>query len=187
MKEYKRKIPAFSLCGLNCSLCPRFHTDGPSKCPGCGGEDFSLKHPSCAVVTCNKKHDNVEFCFECNAYPCKKYSEPSAVDSFISYRNVLKDIEDAKYDLGEYLNVLKLKQEILEELIANYNDGKSKGFYCIAVNLLSLQVLNEIAKDIKGAVEIEKINAKERAKRVTSMMKDRASEMGIELTLRKHL
>jgi len=33
--EYKqREYPLFSACGLNCGLCPRYHTDGISKCPG---------------------------------------------------------------------------------------------------------------------------------------------------------
>lgn len=59
---YKRNFPQLSLCGLNCGLCPRYHCNGISKCPGCGGKDFNLKHPTCSVVTCNQKHDNVEYC-----------------------------------------------------------------------------------------------------------------------------
>lgn len=93
MKEYKREYPMFSLCGLNCCLCPRYHTDGSSKCPGCGGADFTLYHPSCPVITCNKKHDNIEFCFECSLYPCQKYEYQ--VDSFISKRNILQDLKAA--------------------------------------------------------------------------------------------
>ena len=73
MAPFVRNNPRFSLCGLNCCLCPRFNTDGISKCPGCGGKDFSNQHPTCAVATCNKKHDNVEYCFQCSEYPCKKY------------------------------------------------------------------------------------------------------------------
>gem|GEM_PF-3991072 len=35
--EYKvRSYPLFSDCGLNCGLCPRYYTDGASRCPGCG-------------------------------------------------------------------------------------------------------------------------------------------------------
>lgn len=55
MKEYKREYSLFSLCGLNCGLCPHYQTNGISKCPGCGGQDFHLKHPTCAVITCNRK------------------------------------------------------------------------------------------------------------------------------------
>ncbi|HCP15088.1 MAG TPA: hypothetical protein DIT32_04865, partial [Peptococcaceae bacterium] len=62
MKEYVRAYPLFSLCGLNCGLCPRYHTEGESRCPGCGGPAFHLKHPSCAVITCSRKHGGVEHC-----------------------------------------------------------------------------------------------------------------------------
>ena len=185
MKEYKRKQASFSLCGLNCSLCPRYHTDGSSKCPGCGGPDFALKHPTCAVVTCNKKHDNVEFCFECSEYPCKKYTEPSNTDSFISYKNVSQNMADAKRDLPEYLNTLKMKQEILEDLITNYNDGKSKGFYCLAVNLLPLSALKEVVSEIKETPEIGEFNISVKAKKIKDRLTAKADEMQIEIILRK--
>lgn len=185
MNEYKRKEPSFSLCGLNCCLCSRFHTEGSSKCPGCGGKDFFLKHPSCAVITCNKKNDNVEFCYECSLYPCKKYIEPSKVDSFISYKNVVQNFNDAKLDLKKYLKELHNKQKILEDLITNYNDGKSKGFFCIAVDLLPLSVLNEIMYSIKKTIDIEIIEKKEKTKNILALIKSKATELKIELILRK--
>lgn len=185
MEIYMRKCASFSLCGLNCSLCPRFQTDGSSKCPGCGGIDFSIKHPSCAVITCNKKHDNVEFCFECSSYTCKKYQEPSKVDSFISYKNVLQDQTAANINLENYLNNLKKKQEILIELIANYNDGKSKGFYCIAVNLLPLSVLESIMDNINNNVRVRDAKNKDKAKEITKLIKAKAYSLNIELILRK--
>jgi hypothetical protein len=75
MEIYIRKNPDFSLCGLNCALCPNFyiHTDGKFKYPGCGGEFFFEKHPSCAIITCSKKHNNIDFCFNCEEYPYKRY------------------------------------------------------------------------------------------------------------------
>lgn len=185
MKEYVRKEPSFSLCGLNCALCPRFHTEGSSRCPGCGGPDFALKHPTCAVVTCNRKHDNVEFCYQCSAYPCKRYSEPGTADSFISYKTRLQDMKDAEQNLHEYLSTLRRKQDILEDLIANYNDGKSKGFYCLAVNLLPLDALNEIMNAVKGSGDKEETDSRANAKPVVAMMKSKALEMHIALKLRK--
>lgn len=185
MKDYKRKEPSFSLCGLNCALCPRFHTDGSSRCPGCGGPDFALKHPTCAVVTCNIKHDNVEFCYECSLFPCKKYSEPNTSDSFISYKNVIQNMADAKLDLPEYLKTLKMKQEILKDLILNYNDGKSKGFFCLAVDLLPLSELKSIIAAINDTPDIKEMDKSTKSRRITDMMKAKAKDMLIELKLRK--
>jgi hypothetical protein len=126
MKEYIRKFPLFSLCGLNCGLCPRYQTDGVSKCPGCGGDDFHLKHPACTVITCNKKHDNVEYCFQCSLYPCEKYKKQSKTDSFISYKNIEENFNNAKKDLKHFQKELIKKIKILEYLIGNYNDGRKK-------------------------------------------------------------
>ncbi len=185
MNEYKRKTPTFSLCGLNCALCPRYHAEGSSKCPGCGGPDFTAKHPTCAIVTCNKKHDNAEFCYECSDYPCPRYIVPSTSDSFISYQNVVQDIDAAKQDLPGYLIVLEAKQTILEDLILNYNDGKSKGFYCLAVNLLPLAVLEKIINWVKESALSGKMQQRNLATCIKAEMEKRAQEMGVVLCLRK--
>jgi hypothetical protein len=186
MKEYKRAYPLFSLCGLNCGLCPRYQANGASKCPGCGGPDFHLKHPTCAVITCNNKHDNVEFCFQCSLYPCKKYSEPGKVDSFISYRNVITDFKKAeKNGIDKYKIELDEKVRILEFLIKNYNDGKRKNFYCVAVNLLDLTAIRSIIEQIDKKISKQDMNIKDKIKSVIDLFESRAKENGIALKLRK--
>jgi hypothetical protein len=181
MKQSPRTYPLFSLCGLNCGLCPRFHTDGVSKCPGCGGPDFHLKHPTCAVITCNKKHDNVEFCFHCSSYPCEKYSKPGQVDSFISYRNVISDLKNAKGDMGKYKKDLNEKVSILKFLIKNYNDGKRKNFYCISVNLLKLADLKKIMKQIDKNANIQR----DKVRLIVGLFEEKAKKENIALKLRK--
>lgn len=186
MKEYKRQYPQFALCGLNCGLCPRYHTEGSSGCPGCGGENFPIQHPTCAVVTCNKKHDNVEFCFQCSSYPCERYGRIGDKDSFISYRNVLSDFEKAKQEgIERYAAVLNEKIEILEYLIKNYNDGRSKNFYCIAVNLLDLDPLREVLKSIREESNAANRPVKEITGEIRALLENRAAEAGLELKLRK--
>jgi hypothetical protein len=185
LKEYRREYPLYSLCGLNCCLCPRYQTNGESKCPGCGGREFHLKHPTCPVVTCNKKHDNVEFCFQCSAFPCKKYSKPSDVDSFISYRNVLSDFEKAERDLESYKKELGEKKDILEFLINNYNDGKRKNFYCVAVNLLRLTDLRGIINVINDTLSKQDIPLKNKIEHIKILFQEKASKDNIELKLIK--
>ena len=186
MQEYKRKYPIFSLCGLNCGLCPRYQAEGKSRCPGCGGENFHLQHPACTVITCNKKHDQVEFCFQCSSYPCEKYSHPSDADSFITYRNVISDFEKAERDgINQYIAVLTEKIEILEFLVSNYNDGRSKNFYCIAVNLLELDALKEIMKEITCDISRRDIPLKEKLEQIKALFETQAANAGLELKLRK--
>jgi hypothetical protein len=149
VKEYKREYPLFSLCGLNCGLCPQYHSKGASRCPGCGGEDFHLKHPSCAVITCAKKHGVFEYCFQCAKYPCEKYKTSNEKDSFISYKNVAIDLQKAAFDMRAYKSELNEKVSFLEYLLENHNDGRKKSFYCLALNLLDLPDLREIRAQIE--------------------------------------
>ena len=185
MKIYKREYPLFSLCGLNCGLCPRYQIKGESKCPGCGGQDFNLKHPTCTVITCNKRHDQVEYCFQCSSFLCTKYSNPSNVDSFISYRNVISDFEKADRGLQQYRIELDEKVKILELLINNYNDGKRKKFYCIAVNLLKLKDLKDIVVEIHDKLNKPDISMKDKIEQIVILFEAVAKRDNIDLKLRK--
>lgn len=183
MDLYTRDYPLFSLCGLNCGLCPRLHTEGSSKCPGCGGEGFSEKHPACAVITCSKKHGAVQYCFLCEAFPCQKYQKESPVDSFITYKNVLADMEKAREDLSIYKKELEERQKILDILLKEYNEGRSKALYCLAASLIPLHELEMIMKRIEQ--EIDSNDMKERAKEANRILKEHTERLGIVLVLRK--
>jgi len=186
MTEYKRPYPLFSLCGLNCGLCPRYQTRGASKCPGCGGPQFHLKHPTCAVITCNKQHDNVEYCFQCTAFPCARYEKSGEADSFISYRNVIRDLNQTKSKgIEKYQNELNEKVQILEYLLNHYNDGKRKGFYCIAINLLNLSEVRNIMQQIDENIKNQDIDMKEKIKLIVELFELKAKRHNIELKLRK--
>jgi len=185
MAQYTRREPHFALCGLNCCLCPRFHTDGTSRCPGCGGRDFSKQHPTCSVVTCSRKHGNIEYCFECSEYPCRRYESIGDKDSFITYKNVTTNLEEAGRDLTDYLATLNRKHEYLKLLLEKYNDGRAKSLYCIAIELFSIGALEELLEFIVRDVEREDTGENEKAKKVLGKVREKAGELGIELALRK--
>jgi len=182
MKEFKRDYPSFALCGLNCSLCTHHQTDGVSKCPGCGGHDFTQKHPTCSVVTCNRKHDNVEYCYLCSLYPCRRFEGLSDADSYISYRNVLKDFDKAqKYGIEKYKEELNAKTQIVEFLIASYNNGRLKSFFCRAVNFLPLEALCDIMDRIEKDISKSEKTQKEKTEVVISLFNDKAKENSVSL------
>ena len=181
-----RNYPLFSLCGLNCGLCPRYHTDGTSRCPGCGGHEFSLKHPTCAIITCNKKHDNVEHCVQCSSYPCKRYCKPSKVDSFITYKKVICDFNKLNnIGIERFQDELNRKVQILKFLIKNYNDGKKKNFYCISVNLLNLPDLEEIMERINKDIRKLDLDIIGKTGLIIGLIESIAKKNNIELKLRK--
>ena len=183
--EYKeRSYPLFSACGLNCGLCPRYQTNGQSKCPGCSGKGFLSKHPTCGVLSCSQRHE-YEYCYQCAEYLCKKYDNADMSDSFITHRNQFRDLEIAKINFEKYKAILNEKVEILEGLLEEYDDGRRKSFYCIAINLLNLQ-------DIKAVLEQLRIKSnpneskKNKATLATGLFQSLADERGISLQLRKN-
>ena len=183
--EYKqRKFPLFSACGLNCGLCPRFHTAGSSKCPGCSGEGFSSKHPGCGVLSCCQRK-GIEFCFECEEFPCIKYDGADESDSFISHFSQMKDLKKAESSgISEYIKELNEKVSVLENLLDNYNDGQRKSFFCIAVSLLELGDIRKIMVQAESAADPDQ-PAAERAAAVVRLFSEAAQNRGIPLKLRK--
>jgi len=182
--EYKRQYPLFSACGLNCGLCPRYHTKGDSKCPGCGGKNFSAKHPSCGVLSCSQRN-MVEYCFLCNEYPCKKYNKWK-IDSFITHQNMMKDFEKTKtIGIKAYQKELNEKIDILNILLSNYNDGRRTNFFCIAINLLKLKDIKNVMKQIEKEIKSKEIIIKEKAKIAVNLFKAMAEKQSIKLELIK--
>lgn len=146
MKDFNRTNLSFSLCGLNCGLCTMLLDE---HCPGCGGGDGNQ---SCAIAKCSLQHDKVEYCFMCSEFPCRRYEGIDEYDSFITHQKQLKDIERAqKIGIEAYNKEQAKKADFLHILLSDYNDGRRKTFYCVAVNILPLQdlenVMNKIAED----------------------------------------
>lgn len=120
MKGFERKNRYFSLCGLNCALCPMYVG---GYCPSCGG---GAGNQSCRIAKCSIEQGGIEFCFECKKYPCEHYGEEDVVDSFITYRNRRADAERAKrtsdlisgnrkkrrkFCFGSYRNVMTVEEK----------------------------------------------------------------------------
>jgi len=180
MNNHQRPYPLLSACGLNCGLCPSYHTNGVSKCSGCGGEGFYTKHPSCAALNCCSRK-MFEYCYECSEYPCKRYDGAETRDSFITHRNMLKNFEKVKkYGLAAYQAELNQKVQILRELLENYNAGRQKSFFCIAVNLLELQDIKEVMTNLNPNLPI-----KEKAQLAVQLFQAMADKRNITLKLKK--
>ncbi len=136
------------------------------------------------MITCSRDHGDIEYCFLCNEYPCNRYRRPSEKDSFITYRNVVSDMKKAMDDgIERYQAELNKKIFFLERLIENYNDGRKKNLYCIAVNLLDTADLVDIQECI-GEMD-ETTPQKEKIAMVASWLNKKAESKNIHLKLRK--
>jgi len=132
---------------------------------------------------CQRK--GIEYCFECGEFPCKKYDSWGDSDSFITHRNYLGDMEKArKTGIEAYKAELNAKVKVLEELLNNYNDGRRKSFYCLAVNLLDLADLESVMEKIRNEISPQAA-LKEKAMTAVRLLGAMADEKGISLKMRK--
>lgn len=178
-KKFKRNDLCLSLCGLNCSLCPMLIRGG---CTGC--REGSSCYKVCNFAPCSIEHGNIDYCFECEEYPCEKYDGVDLHDSLISHRNQKKDMEKAKrIGIENYRKEQMLKKEILNRLLAEYDTGRRDVFFCLAVNLLELDDLEIILKEADEQTVNMNLNDK------SDFMKKALNECGerrnIELKLRR--
>ena len=184
-----KKYPQVGVCGLDCGLCSRYHTDGKSRCPGCCGSDFFEKHTSCSFVTCAVKTKRIESCAECNSWDdCDKlyqlFAAAAIRDSFISYKPVLGNLEFIKKNGIQSFSERQFeRQKVLLHLLNNYDDGRAKLFYCSAVQLLPPQKVYDTvvaaARRIKPVTDI-----KEKAKFMRGVIGELAESLQIDIQLR---
>ena len=157
MKEFKRQYPLFSLCGLNCGLCP-MNLNG--YCPGCGG---GKGNQPCAIARCSLDRGGIEFCCDCIEYPCARYQAMTEYDSFISHRHMAHDLARLQQiGLDAYRAELEEKIKILHTLLDGYNDGRRKTFYCTAVALLDLDAIRDVMDGL-AQQENDEMAAKQKA------------------------
>ena len=170
MKGFTRKNPYFSLCGLNCKLCS-MNISG--HCGGCG-----FGNQSCPIARCSLEHGKQEYCFQCPEYPCEKYAGIDEFDSFITHSNQKADLKKMKKIGEEAYNAEQIeKRRILDRLLAEYNDGRKKKLFCLAVNLLPLEELRTIFDE-----DDLEMSVKDRAGQMEKRLKERSR---VELKLRK--
>ena len=185
-----RKYPIVGVCGLNCGLCPRYHTEGSSRCPGCCGADFWDKMPGCSFITCCVKKKGLETCAECAEFDvCERVAKlldaARSQDSFLSHRPIAANFSFIRdRGIAEFACLETEKQEFLKYLLANYDEGRSKSFYCTGCQLVPLDRLRQALKETEAKFT-QDTTVKEKAKILRAAINNTADGLGIDLRLRK--
>lgn len=176
MKGFERENQLLSLCGLNCGLCPMFLGN---YCGGCGNGN-----QSCKTARCSLEHGGIEYCYECAQYPCEKYQKVDEYDSFITHRRQIADLERARrIGIEQYNQEQREKVQILSHLLSNYNDGRRKTLFCVAVNLLELPDLQEVMEKVRANADLPALPFKEQCAYVSTQLQETAGRKNIELKL----
>jgi hypothetical protein len=195
MNEHVKIYPTIGVCGLDCGLCPRYYTVGASRCPGCCGPEFFSKHPSCSFITCCVKKKNLEVCAECSDFPCskfksaEKYQQLKESSSYPSYKKVMPNLDFIKeHGIEKFVGQQKKRIKLLETMIVNFDDGRSRSFYCKSAVLLDLTTLeNSVDKAIQKIKtdNIKPNDTKTKAKILKGILSEIALKEGVELVKKR--
>lgn len=150
-------------------------------CGGCG-----KGNQSCKIAKCSLEHGKIEYCFECENYPCEQYQHIDEYDSFITHRRRRTDLDRAQHiGIEQYNLEQQEKMQILSRLLAYYNDGRRKTFFCVAVNLLELSELQEAITKLKSDEELASLPIKERSAYAAEVIQKIADKRNVKLKLIK--
>lgn len=148
---------------------------------GCGGGEGNQ---SCSLAKCTTERKVGEFCTDCPQFPCQRFEEMEHYNSFVPHSWMVRDLERAE-ELGVsvYITQLEERRMILDQLLAGYNDGRRKSFYCLAVCLLELDDLRRAFEQIQAL--LGNLPIKEKAITAVAVLKKTAEASGVVLKLNK--
>jgi len=175
-------------CGLYCGLCPRFQSTAPSRCLGC---QLGEQHSYCSVWRCAMGDRGYLTCAECAEYPCQRLRRTlgEGVDSFISHKPAIHNLERIRNaGLDIYLSEAQERRQLVQELLAQFNEGRSMSFYCAASALLPPAVLRQALTEVRAAIAqglVDGADLKARAKAMRVTLEELARVARIELKLRR--
>ncbi len=182
----KIKYPEIGICGLSCRLCPNYNADAKSRCLGCKSEGRMAV--GCSFITCAIKKKGIEFCWDCEeSKTCEKWRKHresgKKVDSFKCYQKLEDDIAFIqKYGVAEFEKLQKIREQLLREMLQEFNEGRSKSYYCIASTVLEIEDLKEALNKAKKSSKGLKI--KENSKLLHSILDEIAVQKKYCLKLR---
>ena len=179
--------PEVGVCGLSCRLCPMYNTQTNNRCAGC-------KSPArialgCSFITCAVKKKGIEFCWECGENStCERWrrhrDEGKRRDSFKCYQKLETDIDFIqKHGIVEFEKEQKIREQLLKELLQNFNDGRSKSYYCIASTVIKIDELRTAL--IEAKAQSNGMQLKEKAKIMHAVLVSVSKKNGYLLELRK--
>lgn len=175
------------VCGLSCKLCPMYYVQAESRCAGC--KSPGRMAVGCPFITCAVKTKGIEFCWECSEEEtCEKWMKHREAgkqrDSFKCYQKLEDDISFIRqHGVTEYENKQEIREQLLKEMLQEFNDGRSKSYYCIAATVLEISELQNgltIAR-----LQSENLPQEDKAKVMHSILDSLSKEKGYLFNLRK--
>jgi hypothetical protein len=181
------KYLEIGVCGLSCRLCPMYNTKSESRCLGC--KSTTRIAVGCPFITCTVKKKSIEFCWDCEENKiCEKWKKHrdagEKIDSFKCYQKLEEDISFIyKNGISEYEKIQKDRGYLLKGMLKDFNEGRSKSYYCIAATVLEIEELKKALTYAKK--ESTGLDMKSKSKILHSILDDIAGKKNYCLKLRK--
>jgi hypothetical protein len=144
----------------------------------------------CPFITCAVKRRGIEFCWECEeSVSCGRWAGHRACgrehDSFVCYAALEDNIAAIERDgIDAFVAGQRQREALLREMLEQFNEGRSKTYYSIAVTVLDpaevRSALDAARQDMAGEADV-----RVRSKALHARLDEIASTRGLRLALRK--
>ena len=181
------KYTEVGICGLSCRLCPNYQTEARSRCAGCKSKTRIAV--GCPFISCAIKKKGVEFCWDCiESNDCEKWKRHrdagKKYDTFKCYQKLEDNICFIRENgVDKFEEVQKVREQLLKYLLKEFNEGRSKSYYCITATILTIEELKEAIDEVGNKAKGLDIKAKSRL--MHTALDNIASRKGYQLKLRK--
>ena len=181
--EYKK----IGVCGLSCVLCPSYQTSAISRCEGCKSK--ARMAVGCPFITCAVKKRGIEFCWDCPENDtCDKWKKHRDIgrerDSFKCYQKLEDDIRYIRENgVDRFAEAQRARERLLKFMLEEFNEGRSRSYYCIAATILTLEELEEVINEARK--KATGLDIKARSRLMHTALDNLANRKNYYLKLRK--
>lgn len=179
--------PEVGVCGLSCRMCPHHYGASESRCGGC--KDKTRMAVGCPFITCAVKRRGIEFCWECGeSGSCERWAshreQGKTRDSFVCYASLEDNIASVRAaGLAKFIEEQIERASLLTEMLAEFNEGRSKSYYCIAATMLEPRALRAAIESVRQSAR--EMDVRARSKALHAALDALAKERSLKLALRK--
>jgi hypothetical protein len=127
----------------------------------------------------------LETCGSCEEFICKKIANWDSADSFVTHRTCISNLRTIREDgFPAFIKQQGKRLQLLEELLKEFDDGRSKGFYCLSTALLPAEELKVAMRKNRSYVQ-DGSDKKRKAKSLREAFVEIANRNHIELSYRR--
>ncbi len=143
----------------------------------------------CPFITCALKRKGIEFCWDCGEHEtCEKWRKHretgKKADSFMCYQKLEDDIAYIQtHGVNEFEKMQKRREHLIQEMVREFNEGRSKSYYCIAAAVMKIEELKEALN--KARADSEGLGIKEKSGVLHALLDEIARQKHYYLKLRK--